>query len=106
MSIELEDKRQIAFERQLRRRCSIPKGRCVLRRVSDGKFLGVLGWSVEWEDQVSSLLPVFTPQNLGKLRESDFHKSLWVKFTVLPRIKHLQCQEMLCAPHYLDEQRK
>jgi hypothetical protein len=92
------------LEREMKKRIKLPKKKCVLRRVKDGKFLEVWGGSIKWGEAFSHACPMFASDNLGKMRSDDFHKSLWVRFTVLPALrsaKRLECEDMLCEPHYL-----
>lgn len=52
----------------------------MLRRQKDGKWLEVLGWSIEWGDAPTACCPIFTKANMGLLRRDDFHRSLWERF--------------------------
>lgn len=62
-------------------RLPAPKVPSVLQRCSDGKFLEVWGWGIEWADAPSGACPKCTATNLGKTRRDDFHKDLYLRFS-------------------------
>ena len=76
-----------------------PGARYVLRRKSDGKFLEVVGWSIEWGDEPSRLCPFFTSVNLSRHRESDFHTNLYRRFrSVQARAAGMLCELVEFSP--------
>lgn len=98
--VDIEDKRKIAHDQGLRGwrnpKRMTPNEKFVLQRVSDGLYLEVQGWGVEWGKEISASCPVFTQKNLGGLRTDDFHRSLIVRFLRLPSLEYLKCKEQQC----------
>ena len=47
------------------------------RRFSDGKWLSVVGWNIEWCDTIMASCPAFTKENMGRDRSNDFVMGLY-----------------------------
>jgi hypothetical protein len=76
-----------------------PETRYVLRRKSDGKFLEIWGWGIEWADKPSHGCPFFTSINLGPQRSDDFHLSLYRRFrSVKARVAGMTCELVPFSP--------
>lgn len=81
----------------------LSSGPHVLKRRSDGKYLEVVGWSVEWGEEKSLLCPRFTTENMGPQRRDDFHKDLYARFrSVKARVEGMICDLI----PYIDEASK
>ena len=52
----------------------------VMRRIKDGRYMCVIGWSVQWSNIPTVLCPLFCRSNMGPGRYDDWHRQTYARF--------------------------
>lgn len=65
----------------------------VMRRIKDGRYMCVSGWSVEWSNIPTRLCPLFRLSNMGPGRYDDWHRQTYARFRSLQASqKGMKCE--------------